>query len=938
MANNLNTQQEYSESRRIIRQAQRDDQLVLFVGAGVSINSGMPSWRKAIGEIQKHLKINGNLDYLAIPQYYYNLRGKNDYNSLMRKVFKYGERLSTNELHKLIMRFNSTSIITTNYDNLLEQAAEENGEIVQVISCDSDLPYRSAGKELIKMHGDFEHDNFVLKEDDYSHYSSNFKLIENYIKSIIGSKVVLFIGYSFSDPDLRQIFSWVKDILGNNVRRAYLIDPVNEYDSGLESYYRNLGINVIFSKALNKDDSDSIESRLESTLNWLLESENLNVLGRINDTLKDYKNLNYVYEKYITPVFEKENVDLKNNCLVAKGEKSKKALNKLFSWSDEVEKNAAVSILEILKRSSIKGISRKQNTVFIPHKKIENWQSALEQFDYQKLIELKKENDIYLSENNPLGYLIQAIISYYLTNYVDAYNYLKRASQHLYHYHMYEYYFISQLNRERIGKIILKDYSVSSNIRSKIKQEVNTINLEKTVNVIPHLNENNFLRDILHSRYSYELFQDVYEKGQSTKAEANTYSIGIETPPAYQQLRETMEDFWKFEQRNYIIPRPQDFSIYRMYIHHILLSTLQPDKEEKFINLFSVTNKHAPCITKFDLHIMLQYMDLEEWENDEILRYLYAPIKLDDKAQDYLNTITQNISSLSKNTNLDDMYWRLIIICGYIQLSSKVVETILNSLIDRYSLYNFVTNMNGITMFIKNIIEQKLYSKKVAEFSIKLLDLIFEKNIEEKKEDLTNIVISLRNILYRSKMKYKNFSLLKELNRNNLLKSIVRIYDVCDLTTQKKIKELFETYEFKKSISDWQLYQDLVIYNIISPLQNVEDEILAGYSSNPNLNKKSMRIVLLNLCLNQKEFYRMRIEKIFEEDGTKDEKWVINPKEYNYKDFSINWLKHYNVPLIRKLSENKDINKSIRNCFIEAYGERKLDSELMDIYFHYFAK
>src|SRR5699024_6578089 len=216
-----------------------------------------------------------------------------------------------------------------------------------------------------------------------------------------------------------------------------------------------------------------------------------------------------------------------------------------FSWSDEVEKNAAVLILEILKRSSIKGISRKQNTIFIPHKKIENWQSALEQFDYQKLIELKKENDIYLSENNPLGYLIQAIISYYLTDYVDAYNYLKRASQHLYHYHMYEYYFISQLNRERIGKIILKDYSVSSNIRCKVKREIAAINLEKTVDAIPHLNENNFLRDILHSRYLYELFQDVYEKSQSTKAEANIYSIGLESPPAYQQLRETMEDFWK---------------------------------------------------------------------------------------------------------------------------------------------------------------------------------------------------------------------------------------------------------------------------------------------------------------------------------------------------------------------------------------------------------
>ena len=98
------------------------------------------------------------------------------------------------------------------------------------------------------------------------------------------------------------------------------------------------------------------------------------------------------------------------------------------------------------------------------------------------------------------------------------------------------------------------------------------------------------------------------------------------------------------------------------------------------------------------------------------------------------------------------------------------------------------------------------------------------------------------------------------------------IYDVCDLTTQKKIKELFGTYEFKKSILDWQLYQDLVIYNIIPPLQNVEDEILAEYSNNPNLDRKAMRIVLLNLCLNQKELYRMKIEKIFEEDGTKEEK------------------------------------------------------------------
>ena len=197
----------YEESKRIIREAQVNNKLVLFVGAGVSIDSGMPSWKSAIDEVKHRLGIEED-DYLKIPQYYYDARGKKEYTALMRKIFKYGKPLPIKTVHRKIMQFNASTIITTNYDHLIEQAAEENAEVRQVISCDSDLPYETASKELIKMHGDFEHDNFVLKEDDYLHYSSNFKLIENYIKSIIGSKVILFLGYSFNDPDIRncQIF------------------------------------------------------------------------------------------------------------------------------------------------------------------------------------------------------------------------------------------------------------------------------------------------------------------------------------------------------------------------------------------------------------------------------------------------------------------------------------------------------------------------------------------------------------------------------------------------------------------------------------------------------------------------------------------------------------------------------------------------------------
>jgi len=160
--------EKYKETKRLLRKAMQERQLVLFVGAGASADSGMPLWKTAINQIAEKLNLDKdrNRDSLIIPQYYYNARGRKEYTQLMREIFHYDDKLYPGVIHKAIMRFDAETIITTNYDHLIEQAAEENGEFLQVVSQDLDLPYRKAGKELIKMHGDFEHDNFVLKEDD----------------------------------------------------------------------------------------------------------------------------------------------------------------------------------------------------------------------------------------------------------------------------------------------------------------------------------------------------------------------------------------------------------------------------------------------------------------------------------------------------------------------------------------------------------------------------------------------------------------------------------------------------------------------------------------------------------------------------------------------------------------------------------------------------
>ena len=82
----------------------------------------------------------------------------------MKKKYK------VNPIHKEIFKLKPTHIITTNYDNLLEEAAIEAGQFFHTVKHDLDLPYDNFNKTIIKMHGDFEHRNIVLKEDDYLNY------------------------------------------------------------------------------------------------------------------------------------------------------------------------------------------------------------------------------------------------------------------------------------------------------------------------------------------------------------------------------------------------------------------------------------------------------------------------------------------------------------------------------------------------------------------------------------------------------------------------------------------------------------------------------------------------------------------------------------------------------------------------------------------------
>lgn len=274
-----------------IREINNQNKLVIFVGAGVSKNSGVCSWWELVRDIAIKIgyddicekcamkyefhsecgdgyefcssnskccwKYNFSADeFLKIPQYFFDTKGQEEYYDFLKN--KFCQSYVPNEIDELIIKLNPEHIITTNYDHLIEDTRNPNVSNYTVIKSDKDLLEQSGRRYIIKMHGDTDKINeIVLKEDDYLKYSQNHILIETYIKSLLIDKTFLFIGYSLNDNNLSLIMSYidyfVKDKEVEKRSPHYLIVNNVSKPERQTLYWKNKGVELIDLSELNKD-------------------------------------------------------------------------------------------------------------------------------------------------------------------------------------------------------------------------------------------------------------------------------------------------------------------------------------------------------------------------------------------------------------------------------------------------------------------------------------------------------------------------------------------------------------------------------------------------------------------------------------------------------------------------------------------------------------
>lgn len=183
----------------------------VFAGAGLSRDSGYVNWPELMREVAEEvgLSVDKEHDLVTLAQFHVNERSGSG--GLARRIIEeFSEHAEPSRSHDILARLPIRTYWTTNYDQLIENTLKKHQRVPDVKHQVSDLlstrPKRDA--VVYKMHGDaLSPTQAILYKSQYEQY---YKTHEAFVTALSGdliSKTFLFIGFSFTDPNLDYVLS-----------------------------------------------------------------------------------------------------------------------------------------------------------------------------------------------------------------------------------------------------------------------------------------------------------------------------------------------------------------------------------------------------------------------------------------------------------------------------------------------------------------------------------------------------------------------------------------------------------------------------------------------------------------------------------------------------------------------------------------------------------
>ena len=207
----------------------RDEELVLFIGAGASAGlsegGGIPPWQELLNQVADEIDQQGVIDRDALQRH--DLRDQaailarhasgESLGQVVRKHLASGAGRYT-LAHGMLCSLPSAENVTTNFDTMFEEACSsvDPQEPLAV------LPYRPVTKRrqrwLLKLHGSVasEKDDLVLERSAYLDAPLRHGALYGLVQALLLTRHLLFVGYSLTDEDFHRVAHEVRMARGGD--------------------------------------------------------------------------------------------------------------------------------------------------------------------------------------------------------------------------------------------------------------------------------------------------------------------------------------------------------------------------------------------------------------------------------------------------------------------------------------------------------------------------------------------------------------------------------------------------------------------------------------------------------------------------------------------------------------------------------------------------
>lgn len=199
------------------------DRLSVFVGAGISIPSGAPSWGGLLESLAIKADMNEDdreslkkLDFLDQPTILAEEMG-DAFKPAVAEVITESSRYTP--AHALLKTLKAPAV-TTNYDDLYEAAAASCNDYLPTLPWQSREMIKTDHDEsnsLLKLHGCINHpESIILSRSDYMRYPDTSQALRGRLHGIFLTTEVLFCGFSMTDDNVHKIIDDIRKVLYEN--------------------------------------------------------------------------------------------------------------------------------------------------------------------------------------------------------------------------------------------------------------------------------------------------------------------------------------------------------------------------------------------------------------------------------------------------------------------------------------------------------------------------------------------------------------------------------------------------------------------------------------------------------------------------------------------------------------------------------------------------